>query len=62
MVFLFTLGFILLVFCFLFKKIYLFKLEDNYNIVMGFAIHQHESAIGIHVSPPASIFFNPSIT
>ena len=23
-----------------------------YNIVMDFAIHKHESAIGIHVSPP----------
>ena len=23
-----------------------------YNIVMDFAMHQHELAIGIHVSPP----------
>ena len=35
----------------LFFKKYLFKLEDNYNIVMIFAIDQHESAMGIHVSP-----------
>ena len=30
-----------------------FKLEDNYNIVMISAIHQHESAIGLHMSPPS---------
>ena len=35
----------------LFFKKYLFKLEDNYNIVMIFAIDQYESAMGIHVSP-----------
>ena len=28
-------------------------MEDNYNIVVGFAIHQHESAMGVHVSPPS---------
>ena len=31
----------------------IFKLDDNYNILMVFAIHQYESAIGIHVSPPS---------
>ena len=31
--------------------IHLFKLADNDNIVMIFAIHQHESAIGKYVSP-----------
>ena len=28
-------------------------MDDNYNILMVFAIHQYESAIGIHVSPPS---------
>ena len=37
----------------LFFFIYLFQLEDNYNIVMAFAIHQYEPAIGIHVSTPS---------
>ena len=32
-------------------KNYLFSLEDNYNIVMAFVTHRHETAIGIHVSP-----------
>ena len=36
-----------------FKKIYLFSLEDNYSIVMVSAIHQRESAIGVHMSPPS---------
>ena len=40
-----------------FKKYYFFYLEDNYNIVMVFAIHQHESAIGIHVPPTSSCAF-----
>ena len=31
----------------------MFKLDDNYNILMVFTIHQYESAIGIHVSPPS---------
>ena len=38
------------------KVIYLFTLIGGqllYNIVMIFAIHQYESAIRIHVSPPA---------
>ena len=30
---------------------FFFKLEDNYNIVMFSAIHQHESVTGIHRSP-----------
>ena len=29
----------------------IFHLEDNYSIVMASAIHQHELATGIHVSP-----------
>ena len=35
-----------------FKKIFLYFnwSMDNYNIVMGFAIHQYESAMGTHVS------------
>ena len=28
-------------------------METNYYIVMDFAIHWHESATGIHVSPPS---------
>ena len=36
----------------LFLKMY-FKLEDNYNIALVSALHQHESAIGIHMSPPS---------
>ena len=28
-----------------------FSLEDNYNIMMASATHQHEMAIGIHMSP-----------
>ena len=27
-----------------------------YNVVMVSAIHQHESAIGIHMSPPSNSF------
>ena len=35
-------------------------MEDNYNIVMVFAIHQHESATVIHVSPhPEAPFLLP---
>ena len=36
---------------FLKKLITLFKLEANYNIVVVFAIHSHESAMGAHVFP-----------
>ena len=35
----------------LFHFLNLFKLEANYNIVVVFAIHWHESAMGAHVSP-----------
>ena len=31
-------------------------MEDNYNTVMVSATHQHESAIGIPVSPPPQLF------
>ena len=34
-------------------------MEDNYNIVMVFATHQHELAIGVHVSPPSWIPIPP---
>ena len=34
-----------------FKLAYLFYLGANYNIVMAFALHRHESAMGVHVSP-----------
>ena len=34
-------------------------MEDNYSIVMGFAIHQHELAIDIHVSTLSWIPFPP---
>ena len=30
-----------------------------YNIVLISALHQHESAIGIHMSPPSSTSFPP---
>ena len=36
-----------------FSKFILIGRELLYNIVMAFAIHQHESAMGIHVSPPS---------
>ena len=39
--------------CITFFFISFFKLEDNYSIVMVSAIHQHESAIGIHASHPS---------
>ena len=37
-----------------------FYLEDNYNIVMVSATYHHESAIGIHTSPPSPP--HPSVT
>ena len=38
-----------------FEFTYLFQLEDDYfaNIVMASALHQHELATGIHLSPPS---------
>ena len=35
--------------------VYLFIIGEKllYNVVLVFAIHQHESAIGIHLSPPS---------
>ena len=44
----------------LFKNfMYLFLLEDSYNIVIVFAMHQHELAIGVHGSPPVLNFLPP---
>ena len=44
------------------KLIYLFQLEANYFtiIVVVFAIHRHESATGVHVSPSRTPFHLPS--
>ena len=33
-------------------------MEDIYTIVVGFAIHRHESAMGAHVSPYPEIPFH----
>ena len=38
-------------FFYIYILLYLFIFENNYNIVMVFAIHKHESAPGIHVPP-----------
>ena len=35
-----------------FFKINLFYLEDNYNIAVGFAMHQHESPVGARAPRP----------
>ena len=43
-------SFSFIYFCLFFKK-YLFYLEANYNIVVVFAIHCYESAMGLHVFP-----------
>ena len=42
-----------LTFCllFFFFPIYFYKLEANYNTVVVFAIHWHESAMDLHVFP-----------
>ena len=47
--------------------LFYFKLEDNYYVVLVSAIHQHESATGIHMSllswtslPPTSHLSYPS--
>ena len=43
-----------------FFLIYLFKLEDDYNTVTVFAVHQHESTTAIYVSPhPESPSYPP---
>ena len=34
---------------------YYFKVEDNYSIVLVSVIHQHESALGLHMPPPTSL-------
>ena len=41
--------------------IYLFLIERQflYNIVLVSAIHQYESAIGVHMSPPSWTSFPP---
>ena len=43
-------------------KSYLSLIEGKllHNIVLASAIHQHESAIGIHVSPPSFTSLPPS--
>ena len=35
----------------IFFSIYFYSLEANYNIVVVFAIHWHESAMDLHVFP-----------
>ena len=42
---------LLAIYYFLKNLFILIEGELLYNIVMAFAIHQHELAIGIHVSP-----------
>ena len=39
----------------------LILIEDNYNIVMALAIHQHKSGTGTHVSPHLKLYshFSP---
>ena len=37
-------------------------MEDNYNIVMVFATHQHELALGVYVCPPSWIPIPPPST
>ena len=51
----------------IFSLNYLFELDANYNIVVVFAMHSHESVMGVHVSPswtplppPTSLPSHPS--
>ena len=48
-----------------FFSIYFYSLEANYNIVVVFAIHWHESAMDLHVFPipipPPASFSIPSL-
>ena len=41
--------------CNFFQRINLFLLEENYNIVMVFAIHQHELAMEKAMAPHSSV-------
>ena len=45
-------------FCFVFFfSLFLFGRKFLYDILLGSAIRQHESAIGLHMSPPSFFFF-----
>ena len=48
---------------FLFSLTYLFLIEVKllHNVVLASAIHQHESAMGIHVSPPSFTSLPPPL-
>ena len=42
-----------------FLSLIYFELKDNYSFVLFFAIHQHGSVIGIHMSPPSRASLPP---